>query len=142
MSMRAAVPSVSQPNGVLQSTPAHFDAAKAAPTNVAARAAMAQNPAAIRFQAILEQEMPDVALAFKQKRMTPQQEERASGQSDKRNATRANTKSGYLGKAVRSSFQVKGGEHGTPRADGHIEPTTTFYELGSTYRSSLCTIFG
>lgn len=89
------MPSVSQPNGAAPG-PAHFDAAKAAPTNVAARAPMAQNPVAIRFHAILERELPDIALAYKQNRMTPQQQERASGQSDRQNAMRADTKSGCL----------------------------------------------
>lgn len=81
--MQAAVASISQQNGVLQSTPAHLDTAKAAAINGATRATISRDIIAAQFYAILERQDPDLALAYKQKRMTSQQDERASGQSDR-----------------------------------------------------------
>jgi hypothetical protein len=69
---------VANANSVLPST-ANFDAAKAAAINGTTHPAIAPNTFAAQFLAIIEQRDPELALAYKQRRMTSQQEERASG---------------------------------------------------------------
>lgn len=76
--MALQMPAANAPigNNMMQPGSARFDATNVPETNGAPRPAHPpDNPHSARILAILNQRMPDLALAYRQKRLTPEQNE-------------------------------------------------------------------